>query len=211
MELLKEWISSIIVFVLLATVIDLLLPSSKFQKYVKLVVGLLLISIILSPILKLLAGDFEAAIQSFNENQGITENLTVENQIETQKKEIQVSQHAYILEQTAVQLKLEAEEEMMERYGMVISEIRLETEEASDSLSYEDIHSIQVELVPEKEEADESVPVVKQIQIDTAEPLPSAQDSIDMEAVSALLSEKWKVPVSNIDIVIKGGTDSRDE
>ena len=49
----------------------------------------------------------------------------MKNLIELQKKEIQASQHAYILEQMAVQLKKEAEEELMEQYGLVITDMDL--------------------------------------------------------------------------------------
>ena len=42
MEFIKEWVTNIILFILLATVIDMLLPNSKFQKYTKMVTGLLL-------------------------------------------------------------------------------------------------------------------------------------------------------------------------
>ena len=64
MDLFKEWITNIILFVLLATVIDMLLPSSNMQKYTKMVTGLLLIAIILTPILKLISSDFEKELAS---------------------------------------------------------------------------------------------------------------------------------------------------
>ena len=53
MEFIKEWVTNIIIFILFATVIDMLLPNSKFQKYTKMVIGLLLIAIIFTPIFKL--------------------------------------------------------------------------------------------------------------------------------------------------------------
>ena len=59
MSFLAGWISNIIIFVLLATVIDMLLPNSSFQKYTKMVIGLLLIAMIITPILNLFQPDFE--------------------------------------------------------------------------------------------------------------------------------------------------------
>ncbi|MDV2687064.1 stage III sporulation protein AF, partial [Alkalihalophilus lindianensis] len=52
MDFLIEWVTNIILFILLATVIDMLLPNSSMQKYTKMVMGLLLIAIILTPIFK---------------------------------------------------------------------------------------------------------------------------------------------------------------
>ncbi len=40
MDFLKEWVTNIILFILLATVIDMLLPNSSMQKYTKMVTGL---------------------------------------------------------------------------------------------------------------------------------------------------------------------------
>ena len=59
MSFLSSWISNIIIFILLATVIDMLLPSSSLQKYTKMVIGLLLIAIIITPILSLFQTNFE--------------------------------------------------------------------------------------------------------------------------------------------------------
>ena len=116
MSFLTEWITNIIVFVLLATVIDMLLPSSNMQKYAKIVTGLLLITIILTPLLKLLTSDFDKVMNSIDINSSY-QNNSVENLIEMKKKEIQASQRAYILEQMAVQMKQQAEKEMINEYG----------------------------------------------------------------------------------------------
>lgn len=59
MSFLAGWVSNIIIFVLLATVIDMLLPNSALQKYAKMVIGLLLIAIIITPILGLFNMDFD--------------------------------------------------------------------------------------------------------------------------------------------------------
>ena len=47
----------------------------------------------------------------------------MENLIEMKKKEIQASQHAYILETMAVQLKEDAKEELINQYGVKITNI----------------------------------------------------------------------------------------
>ena len=64
MSFLTSWISNIIIFILLATVIDMLLPSSSLQKYTKMVIGLLLIAIIITPILSLFQTNFDQILAS---------------------------------------------------------------------------------------------------------------------------------------------------
>jgi stage III sporulation protein AF len=205
LDFLTEWITNIIIFILLATIIDMLLPNSSLQKYVKVVISLLLISIILSPIMKIFSSDFESAIASISNFNSKVDEEKMENLIELQKKEIQASQHAYILEQTAVQLKLDAEEELMEQYGMEIAEIQVDAEELDENLSPESLQSITVQLAKQGDKED-AVAVVKEIKIDTAEPLPSEQNMQNTEEINAFLAEKWNVPNASIEIVIEGGT-----
>jgi len=209
LDFLKEWITNIIIFILLATIIDMLLPNSNLQKYVKVVVSLLLISIILSPIIKIFTSDFETAIGSLSNVEGQVDQKEMENLIELQKKEIQASQHAYILEQTAVQLEKDAEEELMEKYGMEIAEIEIVAEKLDENLAPENLQSIMVEIVRQGEE-DDAVAVVKEVKIDTSEPLPSKRESSqNTDEMITFLSEKWNVPKSTIE-VIEGGTQSSD-
>lgn len=205
MDFLKAWITNIILFILLATVIDMLLPNSSLQKYVKVVVGLLLISIILSPVMKLFSSDFETAIVSISKLQNNGGNKNIENSIDLQKKEIQASQQAYILEQMAVQLKMDAEEELMEQHDMEIAGIQVKANQTGETLTAENLESITVEIAEPREE-EESVTVVQEVKINTEQPLQSEQDAINTEQVTSLLAEKWNVPKETIQIVVKGGT-----
>jgi len=53
-EAISLWLQKIILLVLIATVLDMLLPSSSIQRYVKFVMGLLILLSIISPIMGLL-------------------------------------------------------------------------------------------------------------------------------------------------------------
>lgn len=203
MDFITEWITNIIIFVLIATVIDLLLPNTGLQKYTKMVTGLLLIAIILSPILKLLSSDIESALASIPTIQTGDEER-IENLIDLQKKEIQASSHAYILEETAVQLKADAEKELMEEYGLMITDIEFKVDEDSQSDFPENLQEVIVYLDEPKEEV-EAVEVVKKVEISTREPLPSKQDFKDSRSIAALLSEKWDVEKEEIQVVVEGG------
>jgi len=205
MDFLKEWITNIIIFILLATVLDMLLPNSSFQKYTKIVTGLILIAIILSPVLKLFTSDFETAIASMGQFSSF-EDEKIKNSIEFQKKEIQASQHAYILETMAVQLKTAAEEELMDQQGMEIANIELEVNDQDQRPFPENLEYVIVHLKKAEDEG-ETVAVVREVEIDTNAPLPSKQTSQNTDQISSLLSEKWNVPEKSIQIMIEGGSD----
>lgn len=95
----------------------MLLPQTALQKYVKMVLGLLLIAIILSPIFKLFSTDFEKILT--DTTTAIQENLysSDENSYENKKIEIQEEHSAYILKQIAVQLEQMSEKELIDRFG----------------------------------------------------------------------------------------------
>ncbi|MEL3974094.1 stage III sporulation protein AF [Rossellomorea oryzaecorticis] len=205
MAFLTEWITNIIVFVLLATVIDMLLPSSNMQKYVKIVTGLLLITIILTPLLKLMTADVDAVVDSFRLN-GTSQNNSVENLIEMKKKEIQASQRAYILEQMAVQMKQQAEKELMEKSGKVIEKVSItatDLENIPDSITEVTVY------LSAKEEKD-AIEAVRNVEIDTGDKTRAEKTDENVSLVTSLLAEKWNLSPEKI-IIAEGGTGNENE
>ncbi|WP_316252479.1 stage III sporulation protein AF [Bacillus aquiflavi] len=95
MDVIKEWVTNIILFILIATIIDMLLPNSALRKYTKMVTGLLLIAVILTPVFNIFSNDFEKTLASISKID-LNKGNGMENLIEMKKKEIQASQHAYI-------------------------------------------------------------------------------------------------------------------
>jgi len=61
---LGEWLSSIVAVVLLAIVVELVLPNSKLLRYSRLVVGLILMLTMLNPILQIFQKDFHERLNA---------------------------------------------------------------------------------------------------------------------------------------------------
>ena len=196
MDFLTDWITNILLFILLAVVVELLLPQTSLQKYVKMVIGLLLISIILNPIFKLFSSDLEDLLKNANVLFEKDVNTNIENSIENQKVDIQADQNAYILEQTAVQLVEMTEKELMDTFNYQFRNVELIVDENYRSyLQPEDVmenlSSIQVSL----QEAAEEKPVVKQIdevRINLSEPY-ETEFKPDIEPIARFLADKWEV------------------
>lgn len=205
MEFIKEWITNIILFVLLATVIDMLLPNSNLQKYTKMVTGLLLIAVILTPIFKLISSDFEesmAKISVWNNN----ESKNIENLIENKKTEIQSTQQAYILETMAVQLEKDAKEELMDQYGLTIAKIDFLMNEDDQQAFPGNLEKVIVKL-EQPNSAAEAVEVVEPVDISTSNPLPAKRANENEYAdIASLLSQKWDIREQTIEIeMVEGG------
>ncbi|MDQ0197353.1 stage III sporulation protein AF [Neobacillus ginsengisoli] len=204
MDFLKEWVTNIILFILLATVIDMLLPNSSMQKYTKMVTGLLLIAIILTPIYKLISKDFESTLASIPSFQTPGEK-NMKNSIDLKKKEIQASQHAYILEQMTVQLKKSAEEELMKKYGLQIAKIDISTNEQSDQAFPDNLQKVTV-LLKQSDNSMQAVEAIKPVNINTDTPPPSKGSTDNTKKISTFLSQKWNVTGNKVEVSIEGGT-----
>ncbi|MCV9888187.1 stage III sporulation protein AF [Metabacillus halosaccharovorans] len=216
MSFLTEWITNIIVFILLAVVIDLLLPNSSMQKYAKMVISLLLIIVIINPIFKIFSTDMNDVLAEFN-LQAASEDENGKNLIEFQKKEIQASQRAYILEQMAVQMKTMAEEELVQKYDVMIESILLsESENVGDIASQKDLQHIQV-ILKQKEATevagDGTVEVIEPVNIDASKDITKNEsvDNIHTEVIAASLAKIWEVEEEKITLDLERGEESLNE
>ena len=201
MSFLSSWISNIIIFILLATVIDMLLPSSSFQKYTKMVIGLLLIAIIITPILSLFQTNFDqilasATVQFHSDDENQLENLT-----ESKKKEIQAVQSAYILKQLANQLQEEVEEELMKKYQMKIEVTDIAVKNEVNPRLPDDLQNIAISLTEIKDDA--AVEAIAKVDIDTKASL--KMNPKDYEDVKQFLAQRWLIDENLIQISEEGG------
>lgn len=60
MQWLSGWLKELILLILIATFADLILPNNSLQRYVKTVIGLFLILVLLSPVVRLLQNQWDA-------------------------------------------------------------------------------------------------------------------------------------------------------
>ena len=58
----RSWIITISGTLFFITAIEMILPNNSMKKYAKFVLGLILITVIINPVIKLLNGDFNAAV-----------------------------------------------------------------------------------------------------------------------------------------------------
>ncbi|WP_163102632.1 stage III sporulation protein AF [Peribacillus alkalitolerans] len=198
MDFITGWITNIILFVLLATVIDMLLPSSSFQKYAKMVIGLLLIAIIITPIFQLLSSDFEQILSMTMDQKDLEKNRLIENSTEFKKKEIQAQMDAYILEQMAVQLRTGVEEELMDEFKMQIKSVELQLLETNQPKIPEDLHSVSITLAPGDTQQIDAIETVSTVDIDTNRTL--QEPTHQWNDIKGFLASKWGIEENQIQI-----------
>ncbi|MYL33517.1 stage III sporulation protein AF [Pontibacillus yanchengensis] len=207
MEFITEWVTQIILFLLLAFITDLILPTSSLRKYIKLVVGLLLILVFLQPVFQLFEVDvnrlFSQEMKNW-ENQSEVENM--ENLIDIKKKEIQASQRAYILEQMAVQLENSAKEELMDEHEVEILNFSFQFSEDEQDLNLESLEQLTVVVSDKKSEKhQDEVGDVEDIEINFANQTKKESNSNQSDTVKKFLSTVWQIPIDKINIQWEGG------
>lgn len=208
MSFITGWITNIIIFILLATIFDMLLPKSSLQKYTKMVIGLLLIAVIITPLFQLLATDLEEVLTTIVQLEDNGER-NMENIVEMKKREIEESQHAYILEQMAVQLKLDANEELKTQYELEISNIEFLTSNNQRDDFPNNINKVMVVLqTTEDTSSSGGIAVVEKVDIQTESPQQANRKSKQEKEIAETLASKWgmknKVEVRIIEGVARG-------
>lgn len=202
--ILKEWIYQIIVFLILAAIIDLLIPSSRMQKYVRLAVGMIMMLIFLKPVFYLFNTDIEQLLKKgtqeifVGEKQGL-----LENQLEIQKREILGTQQAYISKQMAVQLKEQANPTLKEMHHVEIASLDLEFAD-EDRMAADQIDKAVVVL----REAEREGAVAKVEHIAIGEPANGQIDKeiFDKAGIREALLKEWNLNNKQLTVLWEGGT-----
>jgi len=193
------WITNIIVLILLATVLELLLPNSNMQRYVKMVIGLMLMAVILSPILTIFTKDFDSMLRSAALTDP-TPDVRMENQIESKKSEIQASNAAYIEEQMAVQMKSQVEKELRDQFNLEITHVGLELKDAEGEKNIEQI-AVTVSKAVEKDVQDvEAVSVSFELSEEEVQ-----SSDAQSKKVAYFLADEWGLYPNQVGVQVKGG------
>lgn len=202
-EIFTDWVTQIILFIILASVIDLLVPANHLQKYVRLAISLILILILLKPVFYLFNTDINAAIsRSMNEIENqFNDQPSIENQIDLEKKEIESGQDAYILEQMAFELEKIAEDPLQEEFSVQIESIDFQFSVA-DSVSYEELTEVIV-YITESEPGEGAMNTVEDVVIDWSHE-EEAHPEESFQEIEDSLREIWEIEDKKITVYWEG-------
>ncbi|MET3727859.1 stage III sporulation protein AF [Fictibacillus halophilus] len=203
MAFLTEWITNIIILVLLAGVIELLLPGNQFQNYIKMVVGLLILLAMLSPLFKLINTDLDQVFLAMDLPAPAKED-EIKNSIEENKSEIQSAQRAYILEQMAVPMKKQVQEELKQTYELEIVDLQIQTEIGKEPLEPEDIRGAKVVLAKYHDQAEISEVSEVDVSVSDPERKESLEQPVSNEVIQ-FLTNQWQLDADQVDVHLEGG------
>lgn len=125
----RQWCEGIIIAVIISIIIEMIIPEGKNKKYIKVIIGVYIMFVSLSPILELLDYDF-----NFNKNMNY-------NTIETSQSINNNIKDIYI---SGIEENLKNE---IEELGYEVENIKIYTD-----INYENIEKIELKIVGKKGE-----------------------------------------------------------
>lgn len=200
MAMINDWVAEIIVLILLASIIDLLIPNHVYKKYVQLVIGLIILLIFLKPLFYFFNYDIVQNIQSSLAS--LQENAEQNEYVkkDMKQKEIQSGQDAYILKHMTEQLIQIAKYPLIDQHELEISHIDYEF--TDEVVSYESLETLFVYVIPFLMEGGE-VEQIEQINIQN-EVKEETEKPFNEKEVIKLLKELWEFEHTKVNVIWEG-------
>ncbi|MFC5713321.1 stage III sporulation protein AF [Thalassorhabdus alkalitolerans] len=204
MEYLTDWVTTLIVFILVAVLIEMLMPSSKFQRYIRLCLSLTLMVIILQPLFDLFQRDIHSFLPEYYEGEIVSAEWMEEKMIQ-KKTEIQAGQDAYISEQMAEQMELQVAEEVEKKWNMELSRVEVEFLEDvnADTIDPSQAFFVHVTLNEKKQEG--AVEAIAPVHIQTESENEQSSPPSSLREIERFLASNWEVEEQNLSIEMEGG------
>lgn len=161
MQWLSEWLKQLIVIVLLAAFVDLILPNSSMQRYVKMVVSLFLILVLLSPIIQLFNSPREveqriATAQEQYRSAGGGSSIPALAEIYEQGEKLAAANESQTKQLVETQLAEQLTRDIRTQTGEAVQEIQVRTAQDKEGNPYIEQINVTLALIPGEETADDS-------------------------------------------------------
>lgn len=188
-----DWLENVIAFLLLAAVVDLLMPSNRFQQYAKVVIGLLLLFVMLQPLWKVLSVNIEEQLSKWADST-ITDQQAATTAINKQSS-LESSKELFILKESEQQLQALVENHLKQTFHKQIVDINIQVGKWENSLP-KNIERIDVYIAPVSNNTEEQY--VKEIRVDSSNQ--SKADQKEERELASFLSKKWNIPTEQLNI-----------
>ena len=136
----REWVQNLVVFLIFMTMVEQLIPDTKYRKYIRLTMGLVLILVLLTPLLKSM-GMEEEIYRNF-----------IKGNIQTSATDARVRGKIFdadsLFNEGYINLIYEEVRAYFDSNGMIVKYCELDVNEDSESEDYGKIYSMQIGVLP---------------------------------------------------------------
>lgn len=210
MTWLASWIQQLILVVIMATFLELLLPNNAMQRYVRLVMGFVILLLIVSPILTVIKRDWSVNAFFASEDTRSAAGMASLPEIEERTRALQEKQQVWIEETVQSRLEQEITAEIEKEFPLEVEGLTvLLADEGHDA--EKGIQHIALAIARKDERANRVEPV-EPVRItlpgtsgDDDEPADEMHPSPHVKEIREAIARKWDVPLENITITtVKG-------
>ena len=203
----SDWLKQIVLLVLIATFIDLLLPNDRLERYVKLVMGLLIIMAMLSPVFQLLSDDLDLRSFAFLTSNPVMSKAASIEEIQKQGETLKQEQEEWIRQEAEQKIGESLKNELTQRFQIEVEKAEVKLKMGGDE---QEIESIMVVMRPKSSQASQQTRLVEPVDIKVDETDTSSQDK-DHEAnrkklqldVMHYLERNWNIPKEQIHVEVR--------
>lgn len=199
-DFLKDWTINLVIFIIVISFLEMILPNGDIRKFVKMTIGLIIILVIINPFIKLMQSDIDIEKEILNnmanQYQHREEDYKgFEDYKDNQIKELYISK-----------IKNEISEEVISKTEYKLSEIYIDIDESKDKGNYGSIEKINMKLISKQEDRKVSIEKERNIKVieinvnikDVEENKPKDQISAnnkpkDLEVIEKEISKKFEI------------------
>lgn len=194
MEYLNEFVITLVATMIFMTAVDIIAPDNSIKKYIKFVLGLILISVMINPIIKFFTGGEQEVVNTIKQYESMLYEGTTdesENKISNQK-----------IESFKSNLNSNCDSLLKTEFSDKDFKSNVECTLDLESMTY-NIDGLEVGV------KDSGIKVVDKIKIninkESEEAISSEEQIEDEEEIKKYLSETFKIPVEKIKLYSMGG------
>jgi stage III sporulation protein AF len=190
--MLTDWIKNIIFVVLFASFLELLLPSSSMQRFVRVIMGLFIMLAILNPII----GVVQHHLTSINQIPALSTNSEISNVITNEVNHVTNERDKLSLELYKKELSQQIRILIIAMDGVADANVAVEI----NSNTTNGVKSIVVYIKPGISTKNEKVASIKKITIDKQSVKTEESYAGLKERITEMITELYQIPKEKVDI-----------
>lgn len=202
MAFLASWIQQLILVVIMAAFLDLLLPNNAMQRYVRLVMGLVILMLILSPLITLFKNDWDINSVLQAEQETVGGELESMPRIEEKVSHLQQQQQQLVEENVQKRVETEIAAAVEQQFDVPVDNVAVSFTDDGNQTA---IHEI-VLTIGNDQSTSEKIVAVDPIRIDVNDTQQAKEVSANEQTyesphfttIRKWLAQQWLVEESNI-------------
>ncbi|MFW5648552.1 MAG: stage III sporulation protein AF [Candidatus Alkaliphilus sp. MAG34] len=160
MTFIREWVVTIISVIIFVTFVEILIPSSNYKRYINVVIGFLLMTVILTPLTKFIKGQINLGDGVFKTSSQL-ELLTAKNRINS----IQYDNNEAVVKLYKSKISEQIKNYIEYSTEYIVDEILVEVEDDNNSPQFGSITNFNITLKEKMEDVKSGNKVVEPVQI----------------------------------------------